>query len=38
VKPVVPYRDEAHLLAILDAQILAPAEELYAELNPLAVG
>ena len=34
VKPVVPYRDEAHLMAILDAQILAPAEKLYAELNP----
>lgn len=38
VKPVVPYRDEAHLMAILDAQIIAPAEELYAELNPRAVG
>ena len=38
VKPVVPYRDEAHLMAILDAQVLAPAEELYAELNPRAVG
>jgi hypothetical protein len=38
VKPVVPYRDQAHLMAILDAQILAPAEELYAELNPRAVG
>lgn len=38
VKPVVPYRDEAHLMAILDAQILAPAEELYAKLNPRAVG
>lgn len=37
VKPVVPYRDEAHLMAILDAQILAPAEKLYAELNPRAV-
>ena len=38
VRPVVPYRDEAHLMAILDAQILAPAEKLYAELNPRAVG
>ena len=34
VKPVVHYRDEAHLMTILDAQILAPAEKLYAELNP----
>ena len=38
VKPVVPYRDEAHLMSILDAQVLGPAEELYAELNPRAVG
>lgn len=38
VTPVVPYRDEAHLIAILDAQILTPAEKLYAELNPRAVG
>jgi hypothetical protein len=37
VRPVVPYRDEAHLLDILDARILAPAEALYAELNPRAV-
>lgn len=37
-KPVVPYRDEAHLIAILDAEILASAEELYAELNPRTVG
>ena len=34
VKPVVHYRDEAHLMTILDAQILASAEKLYAELNP----
>jgi hypothetical protein len=34
VKPVVHYRDEAHLMTILDGQILAPAEKLYAELNP----
>jgi len=38
VTPVVPYRDEAHLISILDAQILAPAEELYAKLNPRATG
>jgi hypothetical protein len=38
VKPVVLYRDEAHLMEILDAEILAPAEELYAELNPRSVG
>ena len=38
VTPVVPYRDEAHLMAILDEQILAPAEELYAKLNPRALG
>ena len=36
VKPVVHYRDEAHLMTILDAQILTPAEKLYAELNPRA--
>ena len=37
VKPVVHYRDEAHLMTILDAQILTPAEKLYAELNPRAL-
>jgi hypothetical protein len=34
VKPVVTYRNEAHLLAIFDEQVLAPAEALFAELNP----
>jgi CHAT domain-containing protein len=34
VLPVVPYLDEAHLLSILDAQILAPAESLYLKLKP----
>jgi hypothetical protein len=35
--PVVQYRDEAHLLDILDKQVLAPAEVLYAALKPRAV-
>jgi hypothetical protein len=37
VSSVVRYVDEAHLLAILDSQILAPAEKLRAELNPRAI-
>ena len=36
VKPVVRYRDEAHLMDILDEQILVPAEALFAQLNPRA--
>lgn len=31
---VVKYRDLAHLLSILDVQVLAPAEQLYGELTP----
>jgi CHAT domain-containing protein len=37
VLPVVRYLDEAHLLSILDAQILAPAETLYGKLKPGAL-
>jgi hypothetical protein len=37
VRAVVPYRDEAHLMSILDEQVLAPAEALYAELKPPAL-
>jgi hypothetical protein len=35
-KRMVKYRDRDHLLNILDEQVLAPAEALYAELNPSA--
>lgn len=38
VMPVVRYRDEAHLMSILDAEILVPAEELYTKLNPRTMG
>jgi hypothetical protein len=34
VRPVVAYRDEAHLMTILDSEVLVPAEKLRAELNP----
>ena len=34
VKPVVKYRDRAHLLDVLEKQVLEPAERLYAKLNP----
>jgi hypothetical protein len=34
VSPVVRYRDRGHLRSILDQEILAPAEKLYAELKP----
>jgi len=34
VRTVVPYRDEAHLLSLLDEQVIAPAEALYAALKP----
>jgi hypothetical protein len=34
--PVVRYRDDAHLRAILDDEILAAAETLYTELRPRA--
>lgn len=34
VKPVVKYRDQAHLLDVLEEQVLEPAERLYAQLNP----
>ncbi len=34
VKPVVPYQDVDHLLAILDESVIEPAERLYDELNP----
>jgi hypothetical protein len=37
VMPVVRYRDEAHLMSLLDAQILLPAEKLYTKLNPRTV-
>jgi hypothetical protein len=37
VRPVVPYRDEAHLTAILDSEILRPAEKLREELMPRAL-
>jgi len=33
-KQIVKYRDLAHLLKILDAQVLQPAEALYGELTP----
>ena len=36
VRPVVAYRDEAHLMMILDSEILMPAEKLRDELNPRA--
>ena len=36
-EPVVKYRDLAHLLKILDAQVLSPAEKLYGELAPPAL-
>jgi hypothetical protein len=36
VSSVVAYRDEAHLMTILDTGILAPAEKLRAALNPRA--
>jgi hypothetical protein len=35
-KPIVRYRDEAHLLEILEEQVLSPAEALYAGLKPSA--
>ncbi len=34
VRPVVPYRDEAHLLSILAEQVIRPAEALYAGIKP----
>ena len=37
VRPVVRYRDDVHLVSILDQEILAPAEALRAELLPPAV-
>jgi hypothetical protein len=37
VHPVVKYGDVAHLRSILDEQVLAPAETLYASLKPRAV-
>lgn len=37
VHPVVKYRDGAHLRSILDEQVLAPAETLYAALKPRAL-
>lgn len=33
-RPVVPYQDLGHLLAILDESVIAPAEKLYEKLNP----
>jgi hypothetical protein len=33
-KPIVKYRDLAHLLKVLDAQVLGPAEVLYEALSP----
>jgi hypothetical protein len=33
-KPIVNYRDVAHLLTLLDAQVLRPAEALYEALSP----
>ena len=36
VKPIVKYRNKDHLIQILDEQILAPAETLYAKLHPNA--
>ncbi|HWS14133.1 MAG TPA: CHAT domain-containing protein [Rhodocyclaceae bacterium] len=38
VRTVVPYRDEAHLLSLLDEQVIAPAEALYATLKPPVPG
>ena len=37
VHPVVRYRDMPHLQGILDAQVVKPAEALYADLRPRAV-
>jgi hypothetical protein len=34
VKKVVHYRDQAHLMSILDKKVLAPAEALYTRLIP----
>jgi len=33
VKPTVVYQDEAHLLRILEAKVIAPAEAKLAELQ-----
>ncbi len=37
VHPVVKYRDHAHLSAILDTEVLQPAESLYEALKPRAL-
>jgi hypothetical protein len=37
VKPVVRYRNVKDLLAVLDDEVLAPAEALYEELKPGAL-
>jgi hypothetical protein len=34
LKPIVKYRNQDHLIKILDEQVLAPAEALYAKLHP----
>jgi hypothetical protein len=34
LRPVVQYRDLAHLMNIFDSDVLAPAEALYTLLNP----
>jgi hypothetical protein len=37
LKPIVRYRDVPHLLSMLDAQIIQPAEALYSKLRPGAL-
>lgn len=33
VKPILKYRDEAHLVSLIDTRVIAPAEALYSELT-----